>query len=123
MVDTAERIGRRLTAPTRLARNRRRGLDRDTGDAGGEVEGPVDGGHVGTEEGALLQLGVLAGDEEGWTETLGDPDGEVEGPVDGGHDGSEGGALLQLGLLEGDEEGWAETLGDPAGEVEGLVDG
>ena len=78
---------------------------------------------LGPKVGALLQLGWLEGDDEGWAERLGDPDGEVEGPVDGRDEGPEEGALLQLGWLEGDDEGWAERLGDPDGEVEGPVDG
>ena len=43
----------------------------------------MDGSDEGPEEGALLKLGLLEGDDEGWAETLGDPDGGVEGPVDG----------------------------------------
>ena len=31
----------------------------------------------GPEEGALLELGFLGGDEEGWAKILDDPDGEV----------------------------------------------
>ena len=48
-----------------------------------ELEGPVDGSDKRLEEGALLKLGWIEGDEEGCAEALGDPDGEVEGPVDG----------------------------------------
>ena len=47
------------------------------GDPDGNVEGPLDGCDEGPEDGALLKLGLLEGDEEGC------PDGEVEGPVDG----------------------------------------
>jgi len=44
----------------------------------------------GPEEGALLKLGLLQGDEEeGWAERLGHPNGEVEGPVDDLDEGSE----------------------------------
>ena len=63
------------------------------------------------EEGALLRLGLLEGDEDGWAETLGVADGELEGTVDGSDEGLEEGALLRLGLLEDNEDGWAETLG------------
>ena len=63
-------------------------------------------------EGALLKLGLLEGDEDGWAERLGDSDGDVEGPSDGNVEGPVEGALLKLGLLEGDEDSWAERLGD-----------
>ena len=81
----------------------------------------VDGGEKRPDESALLNLGLLKGDEEeGWAERLGDAEGQVEGPVEGGDECRQEGALLNLGLLKGDdEEGWAERLGDPKGQVEG----
>ncbi len=39
----------------------------------------MDGGHEGSEAGALLKLGKLEDDDEGWPERLGGADDEVEG--------------------------------------------
>ena len=67
----------------------------------GEVErSEVDGLDEGAEEGALLKLDLLQGNEEGWAERLCFPDGEVEGSLDGSDEGPEEGSLLTLGLLE-----------------------
>ena len=44
----------------------------------------------------LLKLGLLEGDEEGWTKSLGDKDGKLECPVEGSDDGPEEEALLKL---------------------------
>ena len=79
----------------------------------------MDGSDDGLEEGTLLKLGLLEGDDdEDWPESLGNADGELEGPVDGCDEGPEEGALLKLGLLEGDDvEGdWPESLGGADGE-------
>ena len=68
----------------------------------------------GTKVGALLELDLLEGDEEGCLERLGDPDGEFEGPADGWDEGPEEAALLEIGSLEGDGQGCVERLlGDP----------
>jgi len=54
------------------------------GDPKGQVEGSVDSGDEGCQEGALLNLGLRKGDdEEGWAERLGDPKDQIGGPVDG----------------------------------------
>jgi len=65
----------------------------------------VDGGHEGSEEGALLKLGKLEDDDMGWPERLGGADDEVEVLVDGEDEGSKEGALLKLAKLEDDDEG------------------
>ena len=52
-------------------------MPRHLRDLDDEVEGPVDGSDEDGEEGALLTLGLLEGDEEGCLETLDDSDGEV----------------------------------------------
>jgi hypothetical protein len=83
------------------------------------ARGTVDGSDDGLEEGGLLRLGLLQGDEGGSAETLGNSYGELEGLVDGSDDGLDEGALLRLGLFEGDEGGSAETLGNSYGELEG----
>jgi hypothetical protein len=44
---------------------------------------PRDGSDEGPEEGAMLKLGLLEGDEKSCPERLSDTDGEVEGPADG----------------------------------------
>ena len=68
----------------------------------------------GTKAGALLELDLLEGDEEGCTERLGNPDGDFEGPADGWDERPEEAALLEIGSLEGDEQGCVERLlGDP----------
>ena len=75
-----------------------------------EVEGPEIGSDEGPEEGALLTLGLLEGDEDACAETLRNLDGEVEGPVDGSNEEGEGAALLNNNVQEGDEEGCTETF-------------
>jgi hypothetical protein len=96
----------------------------------------------GLEEGVLLKLVRLEGDEEelGAAETLGDEAGRstwrARRPgIEGCDGGPEEGALLSLGWLEGDEEGsvevdndgpelgTVETLGEVLGELEGDVEG
>ena len=41
------------------------------------MEGTADGSDKGLEEGALLKLGQLEGDEDGWADKLGVADGKV----------------------------------------------
>ena len=65
----------------------------------------MDGSDEGPEEGTLLKLGWLEGDDDGCAEALGEPDGEVEGTLEGSDDGPEEGTLLKLGWLEGEDEG------------------
>jgi hypothetical protein len=44
---------------------------------------------------ALLKLGLLDGDDEGWAARLGGPDDEIEVLVDGEDEGTKEGALLK----------------------------
>ncbi len=46
----------------------------------GEVDVIVDGGHGGSEGAALLKLGLLEADDEGWAERLRGADDEGEAP-------------------------------------------
>ena len=43
-----------------------------------------------------LKLGLIEGNEEGWTKSLGNKDDELECPVEGSDDGPEEEALLKL---------------------------